>query len=88
MLNELDYGSLDACQRLQDAGIEVETEIYWKKLVTGQWRLSTTTAIPGTGEESVPALSMAEAWRMLLFRSKNPTDCLIDLLIWIEEKEK
>lgn len=129
-MNPLNYGSLEACQKLHDAGIVVETEHCWQWHdpcspddaaygAYGEWSLvnrSTNYLDP----ECIPALSMAEAWRELPrhivvrdrrhhinmdrlgeetnvcyanlsgynFRNTNPTDALIDLLIWLKGQGK
>lgn len=123
-MNEQDYGSLEACQRLLDAGIVVETENYWYHHLGGEWKLYPKEDVFGIlkSEHLIPALSMAEAWRELpdsygpsttlllekhyneaiagyfdwdeedftkaKFRNINPTDALIDLLIWTRKEGK
>jgi hypothetical protein len=124
-MNELNYGSREACQRLVDAGIVLETENGWKLLpnlfITDkegnspqEWKLVNS---PYKGyKQSIPAVQFAEVWRELPFNSYikqmgdlslawicddddetktlesdfiqniNPTDALIDLLIWIRGK--
>jgi hypothetical protein len=65
-MNPDNYGSLEACQRLQAAGVVVETEKFWYlRKHDNKWVC--TSAIPQKTEylECIPALSMAEAWRML-----------------------
>lgn len=115
-MNEKNVGSLEACQKLGKAGIVPETEFYWfRTSPTEKWELLSADECPGYGE-SVPALSMAEAWRELpkkyleayltlqedgcgyyidggnyfiqWFSSINPTDALIYLRIWLEERKE
>ena len=116
-MNELNCASLKASQRLQKAGIVLETEAYWR------------IPFPGTDTEPhlvlkeehkecfnlcadfVSAPSMAEVLRELKEISfsirlqkngsyliwldndtyeeinRNPTDALIDLLIWVKQTE-
>ena len=120
-MNELNYGSREACQRLKDAGIVLETEAAWYPRPTGDYVLLHTSA----GFDYIPAPSMAEVWRELpselrsedgsirdwenlkmhkepdcagnsfagykmghYFSDTNPTDALIDLLIWVTEQKK
>ncbi len=128
-MNPLNYGSREACQRLLDAGIVVETEKVWAlnewpitvdhhTMFAEEWRLIDPPLIPY--KQQVPAVSMAEAWRELPdsygpsttlvlekhgdqaiagyfdwdeedftkanFRNTNPTDALIDLIIWTRKE--
>jgi hypothetical protein len=121
-MNKNNYCTLEAAQRLVDAGIVLETEAIWVKWYFGsstvydrdpyEWRLM----YKGLSESdcgSIPAPSMAEVWRELPagttlyrgndlseafiyppFRSKiskidaNPTDALIDLLIWVKAQKE
>ena len=97
-MNPLNYGSLEACKRLHDAGIVVETDFYWLREVAG-WRL--WQHFKGVQDHyldhknlCIPALSMAEAWRMLPDHviihkySYRTVDDFIDLLIWLEKEKK
>ena len=109
-MNELNYATLPACQRLQAAGIVLETDCFWTLFFPGEWRLDSVNY----GKDSIPAPSMAEVWRDLpegadLSKGKeltyglicrgrhlagceskniNPTDTLIYLRIWLEEKKE
>lgn len=106
-MNPLNYGTLPACQRLQKAGIVLETEVIWyRRQDTGEIELCLTPRNPT--KIVCPAPSMAEVWRELpdgteifkqgeenigWFRNgrtidANPTDTLIDLLIWSAEQRK
>ena len=119
-MNNLNYATLEASQKLHDAGITLETDWYWVKLITKEeWVLSTLDNVVLKFYESIPAPSMAELWRELPFQSYikklddgrtlvwicddnadgkyiesnmivniNPTDALIDLLIWVKEQNK
>ena len=61
--NPDNYGTLEACQRLQAAGIVLETEAWWNLCGSGkdaQWRLERVKC-PG----SVPAPCFTEVWREL-----------------------
>jgi hypothetical protein len=116
-MNQLNYGSLEACQRLVQAGIVLETEEVWSRSGGNEWHLEYNSdsilLLP-----KIPAPSMAEVWRELpeelsirhctyslrIYRYKgrshagyqfyedvevmkdsvNPTDALIDLLIWVK----
>jgi hypothetical protein len=117
-MNEANYGSLEACQRLFSAGIAMETEFYWELNVgphnSDVWILGHRLNSRG---KRIPALSMAEVWRELPdhldsplsdlvvtkdsigitscfykvgheFDSPNPTDALIDLLIWTAQRKE
>jgi len=75
MLNPLNYGRLEACQRLHAAGIVLETEKVWalnEWLVTvdnhvvsnEEWKLIDFPMI--SYKQQVPAPSMVEVWRELL----------------------
>ena len=118
-MNTQNFARLEACKRLVEAGIVLETDFYWVKLITrDEWVLSTLDNVVLKFYESIPAPSMAEAWRELpehitkggtiqyLEMGKtgsktyaaydfaddyilfdNPTDALIDLLVYIR-KEK
>ena len=118
-MDERNYGSLEACQRLHAAGIVLETDMRWYKGpgYTRLYESGIKSNLP-----SVPAPSMAEVWRMLPITHQtknfgntplimmaeedgqvvvgygpimlcqivntNPTDALIDLLIWTVEQRK
>lgn len=128
-MNPLNYASLEASQRLVNAGMVLETEAWWSQVprdntdggsteTVWEWKLCNSPTVDP--KRSVPAPSMSEIWRelpeyideyelrivksndMLLAsymkgrvitlygcRNTNPTDALIDLLIWVtEQKEK
>lgn len=66
-MNELNCGSREACQKLFEAGVVVETEASWTYRKEYGWRLSFTEKLKGNEKhylEIIPALSMAEAWRI------------------------
>jgi hypothetical protein len=126
-MNPNNYGTREACQRLVDAGIVLETEHYWYRSASGKKHDYPFVLRYGKGgvdycgtfrEENIPAPSMAEVWRELPFQTyikkledgyfmvwilgdsvetdifnsptilrANPTDALIDLLIWKAQKE-
>jgi hypothetical protein len=128
MMNEANYGSLEACQRLVEAGIVLETEASWCEYTKGKWDIGYTELIKESNRfllekrKVIPAPSMAEVWRELpdeistralfcdlavyrrgintvaqyiwfndsqiSFESTNPTDALIDLLIWVKKEPK
>lgn len=111
-MNPQNYASLEASKRLQDAGIVLETEVYW--------RIPFDVTVPphlvlkkdhlecfGICADFIPAPSMAEVWRELpggtvLYQDKitraaygnwtidnaNPTDALIDLMIWVTQQKE
>jgi hypothetical protein len=121
-VNKDNYATLEAAQRLVDAGIVLETEKCWSMAqridITEKWHLEVNSdsiqLLP-----KFPAPSMAEVWRELhiafrqrtdglpylrliaekdativevafaskQFRNINPTDALIDLLIWVTAQE-
>ena len=113
-MDERNYGSLEACQRLYAAGIVPETEVWWRLSRSGH-NASLTRVNKHTDchcedlRRYIPAPSMAEAWRRLPAMSvigkdygevtyvafkkdykisnANPTDALIDLLIWWKQTE-
>jgi hypothetical protein len=124
-MNEQNYASREAAERLEKAGIVLETDYYHEthgidcyELVTKGKRDAYLDAankkhVSIFNFNWVPAPSMAEVWRELPwlkgaglvtvskhdsfttchyggyagFNSTNPTDALIDLLIWVR-KEK
>lgn len=103
-MNKDNYASLEASQRLHDAGIVLDTEVVWCGYrLQYEWE--------GTNDKrTIPAPSMAEVWRELPELTKlqkgltatyawmkgtwdvslqsydNPTDALIDLLIWVRKE--
>jgi len=73
-MNPLDYASLEASQRLAEAGIALETEASWYLNGAG-WQLCSTdwaTNMISNIYERIPAPSMSE---------------LIDLLIFVRSQE-
>lgn len=71
-MNELDYASREAAQRLQDAGIVLETEAGWSyEPCDGEdgcgtvWKWILRTKQYGFCTRNIPAPSMAEVWREL-----------------------
>ena len=111
-MNTQNVGSLEACKRLVDAGVVLETDWYWVKLITREeWVLSTLDNVFLKFYESIPAPCFTEVWRELpewteckkqavetkcvvmtkdnikVFFSENPTDALIDLLIWVRKEQ-
>jgi hypothetical protein len=107
-MNPINYGSLEACKRLIEKGIVLETEAHWVENDRGLPELCWSGCYYYEGPE-YPAPSMAEVWRELpegstLYhsgyisrsymanpkkggsynRNANPTDALIDLLIWVK----
>jgi hypothetical protein len=134
-MNTQNVASLEACKRLVDAGIVLETDFYWyvynedmcrsliaaDKAIPAPYlvnRASVRTRIGSIPTAYVPAPSMAEVWRELpetideydltcekifnggmqagyttydvsglrwkvLLNAANPTDAMIDLLIWV-----
>jgi hypothetical protein len=116
-MNEDNYATLEAAQRLVDAGIVLETDLYWARRSTIMDRELVPLGHLMYGDH-IPAPSMAEVWRELpesvMWRKQwrhltvekigdvtsayyrtngipsnevNPTDSLIDLLIWVKKKE-
>lgn len=112
-MNELNYGSLEACQRLVEKGIVLKTEMFWVQIT----ERTSIQILKGRYQAfmCLPAPSMAEVWRELPqsiftdgkveflrmakskddtlctyenhgwpFQNINPTDALIDLLIWVK----
>jgi hypothetical protein len=61
-MNELNYGSLEACKRLVDAGIVMETDVEWGLYPNGDWALHKRGI---STLKDIPAPSMAEIWREL-----------------------
>jgi hypothetical protein len=120
-MNLNNYGTLEACKRLDDAGIVLETDCIYGCIycINGneQWEIQSKNdshfiqSFP-----TYPAPSMVEVWRELPFQSyikqmgglslawicddedetetlesgfiqsTNPTDALIDLLIWARKE--
>ena len=136
-MNPNNYASLEASQRLVEAGVMLETDFYWyvynedmcrsliaaDKAIPAPYlvnRASVRTRIGSIPTAYVPAPSMAEVWRELpetideydltcekifnggmqagyttydvsglrwkvLLNAANPTDAMIDLLIWVRK---
>lgn len=62
-MNPLNYGSLEACKKLHNAGIVLETEHYWLR-EGSTWKLADNDyGLPR--EYAISAPSMAEVWREL-----------------------
>ena len=61
-MNPENYGTLEACQALEKAGIVMETECYWWNFGS-YWKI--VDHKHGYGTECVPAPSLAEMWREL-----------------------
>jgi hypothetical protein len=132
-MNTQNVGSLEACKRLVDAGIVLETEKVWiyarhiaLKSSPPSWMLVTKSSVMSvTAAEKqplsvIPAPCFTDVWRELpwvidnyglismnkvdnitccgyrkgmairepKFESENPTDALIELLIWVKGEEK
>lgn len=132
-MNEANYASLEASQRLVEAGVMLETDAVWiadeyppfgasmKIILKWDIRNKKELIFANFGKlpnGTVPAPSMAEVWRELpgeivhkrLFcylnmekgcvgykwynnyqkaiEHDNPTDALIDLLIWVRKEAK
>lgn len=132
-MNPLNHGTREACQRLVEAGIVLETDLYWRvvpsipcipegciELITiHQMRFLAIGDDDRDGRDIdgviyLPAPSMAEVWRELPdgtgisksldtnfsefvdgegyrkgeSKNTNPTDALIDLLIWVTEQKE
>jgi hypothetical protein len=125
-MNEKNYASLEACQRLAAKGIMLETDCVWVSKITFNTpheKILLRSAFERESNyydnKSIPAPSMPEVWRELKqylalegisyirlvvesntdttveipfasksFRNANPTDALIDLLIWTVERRK
>jgi hypothetical protein len=123
-MNELNYASLEASQRLHAKGIVLETEVYWaRKYPLGPYELC-SLGVDVMYDEAYPAAQFAEVWRELpemiggtgqkfyltiqrlggfteagyesahhdgvvkSYENANPTDALIDLLIWVEQRKE
>jgi hypothetical protein len=119
-MNKDNYATLEAAQRLVDAGIVLETDWLWEDSPNST-RLVQSPRIPYSKVKFYPAPSMAEVWRELpesikdkdfgkchiglgkvtgktvaryVFIDKsgqintNPTDALIDLLIWVKAQKE
>ena len=60
-MNQENYCSLEVAQRLVDAGIVLETDFYWVKLITrNEWVLSTLDNVVLKFYEYISAPSFAE----------------------------
>lgn len=111
-MNEQNYCTLPAAQRLEAKGIVLETEAVWVLRSNGvsesKYDLIPKPLFPY--REQDPAPSMAEVWRELpvgssmkigygdyfawldecrsmAYHRNNPTDALIDLLIFVVEQK-
>ena len=55
-MNTQNFARLEACKRLVEAGIVLETDFYWVKLITrDEWVLSTLDNVVLKFYESIPA---------------------------------
>ena len=107
-MNKNNYATLEATQRLYDAGIVFETDTIYGPRGDLLYK-----ALVECGTGDIPAPSMAEVWRELPDKihirkltgetwcwsgfpaeddfsshSTNPTDALIDLLIWLTAQKE
>ncbi len=66
-MNPNNYASLEASKRLVAAGIVLETEKYWERTPSGNWKMVEYLSCDEDGfrRENYPAPSMAEVWREL-----------------------
>jgi hypothetical protein len=122
-MNPNNYGTREACQRLVDAGIVLETDFCFDKASVIPDKVREWPKGVDEGHlDFVPAPSMAEVWRELpevltigglicdpsigkfecrsyasynwfhqsqvYFDNTNPTDALIDLLIWLTAQKE
>jgi hypothetical protein len=64
-MNPNNYGTFEACQKLKDAGIVLETDCVWAE--APEWEILNCVTIAGKikYKDSIPAPSMAEVWREL-----------------------
>ena len=122
-MNPNNYASLEASNRLVEAGIVLETDCIWVKWYSdnypqGEWRLKYKALIQVEEfTEQYPAACFTEVWRELpdqvsragviseakalighkdnqeamywphaVYINTNPTDALIDLLIWVRKE--
>jgi len=108
-MNNLNYASREASQRLVDVGIVLDTDYMWFEHENKDWILVSSDCVSIKAFKdghTYPAPSMAEVWRELpygswthkssdkyeawfdqkCFQSTNPTDALIDLLIWVRKE--
>ena len=64
-MNPDNYGTREACQRLVDSGIVLDTDHYWYHDYDETWKLSNDLDEFVRDRDYVPAPSMAEVWREL-----------------------
>jgi hypothetical protein len=104
IMNPNNYATLEACQRLVDAGIVLETDIYWcDNLGWISLRSKQDTPEENCDWKIYPAPSMAEVWREYrkhvpdyqnrgklwnALREEKVVDALIDLLIWLTAQKE
>ena len=101
-MNKNNYATLEAAQRLYDAGIVFETDTIYGPRGDLLYK-----ALVECGTGDIPAPSMAEVWRELprgsyllqgntgsicwndkiSYYNTNPTDAQIDQLIWVKAQE-
>jgi hypothetical protein len=62
-MNKDNYCSLEMCKKLVDAGIMLETDVYWIRIANSPMMLS--SLIFYCVDEQYPAPTMAELWREL-----------------------
>lgn len=101
-MNELNNATLEACQRLLDAGIVLETEAIWFFGTDNIWHLS-DKSFAYMAPLQYPAPMFTEVWRELknhmsdydttknlvwdALMSEKPIDRMIDLLIWVTKQK-
>ena len=83
-MNQNNYGTREACQRLVDAGIRLKTDQYWNEATVGGWGLSGCR----WNSFSIPAPSMGEVWRELPFQTYIKMLDEGSSLAWICDEEK
>jgi hypothetical protein len=62
-MNEHNYASREAAERLEKAGIVLETDHYWYKDYDGAWKLSNDLDEFLRDRDYIPAVQFAEIWR-------------------------
>jgi hypothetical protein len=119
-MNKDNYGSVDACKRLIDAGVVLTTDVVWASKDGCEFQLILTEDVGKIGGLTIiPAVNLAEVWRELpesvkwndmwhhltveklgdetscyyrtngkVSNNTNPTDALIDLLIWVKAQKE
>lgn len=90
-MNEKNYASLESSKRLVDAGIVLDTDMYWIRYSEeAPYRLATfsqaTTTINNIYPRRIPAPTMVEVWREMKGISVSMRLCIDgSTCVWLQQ---